>query len=600
MLLRKYGKRAIAGLVILAVAGVTHGFYLRGRGEAPEGLHYETKAADRGPIRVTVSATGVLQPKTTVDLKSNAGGEVVQLPVEVGDFVRAGQLIASIDPTDARVQLDQAEADQRAAEWRIDQAKHQVTYGARIDDEGVATAEAGVEAAREHLAQAQSNLEAIRVSVPATISRAEQDRNVATAALAQLQQATHPQAHASAEAAVREAEEAARTVRREAAREAQLVARGLSTRSALEAVRSQLATAEANLANARVRAQTLEAQLRAELDAAVGKEKQAAEALTEAEASRSQIAVREKDVAASQASLEQSLAQLEQQKRQRDWNRQNRPLDRAWQEEQQYRTAAAVQQARKTLEYTEVKAPRDGVILQKYVEQGAVIASGRGGFADAGTKIAQLGDVSEMQAFCLVDETDIAQVHKGQKVRITVDAYPGRYWQGIVDRVDPQAKLEQNVTTIPVTVTVLNPYGGGMLAARGRSSPAPVAGARGAFTGAGPALRPEMNANCEFEVVSTGPVVRVPNEAVKEGKSGTSVQVLVKGRPQIRVIRPGAVDADYTEVRSGVKERERVVVATIDPEAEKKAKALATQTNSPLGSPLSPFGQRRPGGGRGR
>src|SRR5207237_273226 len=161
------------------------------------------------------------------------------------------------------------------------------------------------------------------------------------------------------------------------------------------------------------------------------------------------------------------------------------------------------------------------------------------------------------QVLCQVDETDIAQVHKGQKVRITVDAYPGRYWQGVVERVDPQAKLDQNVTTIPVTVNVLNPYGGGMsagrggrggatggAAGRGRRGGSPGGGAGGAGGGfggfggrggaggfgggmGGPggrgrggagnatelALRPAMNANCEFEVLATPPVLRVPNEA---------------------------------------------------------------------------------------
>ena len=42
-------------------------------------------------------------------------------------------------------------------------------------------------------------------------------------------------------------------------------------------------------------------------------------------------------------------------------------------------------------------------------------------------------------------------------------------WQGIVDRVDSQAKLDQNVTTIPVAVTVLNPYGGGFASGGGVS-----------------------------------------------------------------------------------------------------------------------------------
>ena len=70
------------------------------------------------------------------------------------------------------------------------------------------------------------------------------------------------------------------------------------------------------------------------------------------------------------------------------------------------------------MDYTEVKAPRDGVILQKYVEQGAIIAAGTGGFAETGTQIVQLGDVSELDVLCQLDETDIAQVRTRQQVRV--------------------------------------------------------------------------------------------------------------------------------------------------------------------------------------
>jgi len=102
-------------------------------------------------------------------------------------------------------------------------------------------------------------------------------------------------------------------------------------------------------------------------------------------------------------------------------------------------------------------------------------------------------------------------------------------------------------------------------------------------------LRSQMNANCEFEVISTPPVVRVPNEAIKESKDGTTVQVLVAGKPVTRKVTIGVEGPDFTEIKDGVKEGEPVVTATID---HSKAQE---QNNSPFGQP---FGMR-PGGGRG-
>src|SRR5262249_5059892 len=107
-------------------------------------------------------------------------------------------------------------------------------------------------------------------------------------------------------------------------------------------------------------------------------------------------------------------------------------------------------------------------------------------------------------------------------------------------------------------------------------------------------LRSQMNANCEFEVVSTPPVLRVPNEAIKEAKTGTTVQLLVAGKPVTRNVQIGVEGPDFTEVKDGVKEGEAVVTATIDhskPEA---------QNTSPFGGPFPNFRRSNFGGGGGR
>jgi len=65
----------------------------------------------RGTFRVMVSANGTIIPIDRVEIKSKASGLVEELPVEQGDFIRMGDLIARLDQKDERAAVSQARAD---------------------------------------------------------------------------------------------------------------------------------------------------------------------------------------------------------------------------------------------------------------------------------------------------------------------------------------------------------------------------------------------------------------------------------------------------------------------------------------------------------
>src|SRR5204863_1172206 len=97
--------RTIIQRLIIIVAALAAAFAvvrvaLVSRTAKAKGPEIKTAKVERGDVVSSVSATGVLEPLTTVDVKSNVGGRVDQLRVEVGDRVHKGQLIAEIDPTD--------------------------------------------------------------------------------------------------------------------------------------------------------------------------------------------------------------------------------------------------------------------------------------------------------------------------------------------------------------------------------------------------------------------------------------------------------------------------------------------------------------------
>jgi len=209
---------------------------------------------------------------------------------------------------------------------------------------------------------------------------------------------------------------------------------------------------------------------------------------------------------------------------------------------------------------TRITAPMDGVILQKYVEQGTFITSGMS-FNSSGTSIVQLGDISRMYVDTSVDETDVANIQMGQKVEVTFDAYPSIPFDGKVIRIEPQEVVNQNVTTLHVRVEVDNSNVAYRL------------------------LRPGMNATCEFIVDEKDDVTCIPNEALQTANDGSYYVLVATGGHQAppdpggspdpsvlegchierRPVQIGLQGDDTTEITQGLKPGEKVVTQTIQP-----------------------------------
>jgi HlyD family secretion protein len=186
-----------------------------------------------------------------------------------------------------------------------------------------------------------------------------------------------------------------------------------------------------------------------------------------------------------------------------------------------------------------------------------------------------MADLSLMQVRALVDETDIGQIQPGQTANVTVEAYPGRRFTGRVQKIEPQAVVDQNVTMFPVMIDLANPEG---------------------------LLKSGMNADVSVQVARHPDVVAVPNGAVssmrdaastasalgidpsalraqrpsggargsRPGSGGApaagtqSAVVFVKGPdgPEPRRVVLGMSDWSYTEVESGLRAGDTVYEVT--------------------------------------
>ena len=538
--LRSIGRnKLILGAVILALilSWVTISKIRSARANKPT---IETAKVERGTVVSTVSASGILQPLTTVDVKSNAGGQVDALAVDIGTIVKPGQLIAKIDPTDSRTALDQAEADLSAADARLSQSKESLSLQSEQGNAQLQQAKDGYQAEKARLAQAEAQARVQPTLTKSAIKQADANYRSAEQSLRQLKEAGVPQGTAQAKAAYDQANAAAEKAKRNLSRQQGLFDKGFISASQLDTAKLEDATAKAQADSAKERFDTVGQDYDAQSKSAEAKLDQAAAALENAKANAIQDEIKKQDVIAAKAALSQAESALASAKS----NLRQVPIKAAdirSSRAQVVRSQAQVDNARTQLDYTIIKAPRAGVILKKYVEAGTIITSGRSSLSGTGqgTSIVQLGDLSRMYVLASVDETDIANIEEGQMVDITLDAYPDEIFEGIVTRIDPQTVAEQNVTTIPVTVEITDPD------------------AR---------LKPGMNATCDFILDRKEDVLTVPTEAVKDQDGKYIVTVLKNGKQIDRQVEVGLTGDENTEIISGLKEGDVVVTAVIEPQ----------------------------------
>jgi RND family efflux transporter MFP subunit len=100
-----------------------------------------------------------------------------------------------------------------------------------------------------------------------------------------------------------------------------------------------------------------------------------------------------------------------------------------------------------------VTAPMSGVVIKKGVELGETVTSGVSSF-NAGTVLFTVADLKSLIIRVNLNEVDIAKVHVGQPVRVTLDAYPQKIFTGKVTFVAPSADLVEKIKVFKIEVTL--------------------------------------------------------------------------------------------------------------------------------------------------
>jgi HlyD family secretion protein len=150
---------------------------------------------------------------------------------------------------------------------------------------------------------------------------------------------------------------------------------------------------------------------------------------------------------------------------------------------QQCQSALAL--AKRNLDYTTIKSPVKGVIIDRRVNVGQNVAA-TGPNSSGLFLIAK--DLKKMQVWAMVNEADIARIRKGMEARFTVDVFPKETFKGTVLQIRMNAAVPQNVVVYTVVIGFDNPD---------------------------LKLMPYLTANVTFQVEKRSNVLRVPNAALR-------------------------------------------------------------------------------------
>ena len=107
------------------------------------------------------------------------------------------------------------------------------------------------------------------------------------------------------------------------------------------------------------------------------------------------------------------------------------------------------------LDDTSVRSPIAGTVISRPAEVGQVITSPTSAVG-GGTLLMEMADLNKVRVRALIDEIDIGKITIGQEVTLKVSAYRDRKFVGVVSKIEPMSKIDQNVTTFPVLIDIEN------------------------------------------------------------------------------------------------------------------------------------------------
>tara|TARA_A100001011_G_C14299659_1_gene840164 strand:+ start:1381 stop:2598 length:1218 start_codon:yes stop_codon:yes gene_type:complete len=279
----------------------------------------------------------------------------------------------------------------------------------------------------------------------------------------------------------------------------------------------------------------------------------------------------EADIGVSKVKLSNAAAQLERGKKLHSGKSIS---DKAFEDIQELHSFAKAQlvraevyleNAKIALEDTLVRSPVSGKVITRQAEVGTVITSPTAAVG-GGTLLMRMADLNKVRVRAFVDEVDIGNLSLGQEVSLKVSSYKDKEFLGYISKIEPLARVNQNVTTFPILIDIDNKE---ELLLLGMTAEVKikVIDAKANLTVPSGALRTRKNLNF------VGTLLGLSDESIEdfleerqENEGFTKFIVLkrVNNKPVPIWIETGNTDYNYVEVVSGLKSGEEIYVVPSD------------------------------------
>jgi multidrug efflux pump subunit AcrA (membrane-fusion protein) len=188
---------------------------------------------------------------------------------------------------------------------------------------------------------------------------------------------------------------------------------------------------------------------------------------------------------------------------------------------------AALATARRQLQNATITSPIDGIIAHKNVEPGEVVSPP----VMPGKALLDIVDMSRLKTTVKISETRVKIIRLGQEAIISLDGFPDEIFPGKVTRISPVVDAKSR--TFKAEVLIPNPDN---------------------------RLKPGMFARVQLILTKRTDVLKIPIEAITEGKEGKVVFLAVNGTAKAQTVTLGISDEFDTEVISGLNPGDQVII----------------------------------------
>lgn len=331
-----------------------------------------------------------------ISLSAKVTGRIIKLLVDEGDLLKAGQVLIELDPKDFMAALALAQANLEMARHDLAKAITQLALTKKRVYQGIEIAEVA-------LREAQENLKLTEEDAVLQTERVEKEIIRAQANLK------------AARARVLEAQATLENSRKEFERLAELFRQNYVAENSRDAAETAWQVAESRY------------------KLALENEKEALAQLELAEANRRSIELKKQNIRLAEQAFQKAKINLElayAEKKQISLQEKQIELLKAKEREAE----AARRLAEINLKETKVISPISGTVSKRFVDRGQIVQPGQ--------PLLVVNDPHEKWVVANVEETKIRRVHQGAKVRVEVDAFPGKEFSGRVEFIGSAALSE--------------------------------------------------------------------------------------------------------------------------------------------------------------